>query len=932
MSELRYRRLFEAAKDGILILDAETGMVLDVNPFLTELLGLSHEVFLGRRVWELGIFKDIAANEAKFAELQAKKYVRYDHLPLETADGRKIAVEFVSNVYLENQQKVIQCNIRDNAEHERVDEALRVSEHHTERILNAIPVRVFWKDKNLVYLGCNAAFARDAGFANPKDIIGKDDFQMVWRDQAESYRNDDRKVIEGSCPNLLIEESQTTPEGKTITLLSSKIPLLDSKGEICGVLGTYTDITERKVEQKRIFQLNRLKAILGGVSSAIIHIPEKEKLLAEICQIGVQEGLFKLVWIGKSSPDGFVQVVAKAGVTEYLDGMRLVTRDEPGGRGPTGTAIRENRAVVAHDAYHDASLAPFRGRLQQFGLRYLAAFPIEVAGNVWGSYQVYAPHTDCFDDNEISLLTQVCAEISMALTAIYHRENRTKAEAHLRLQSSALEAAANAIVITDSKGVIEWANAAFSRLTGYSLADATGKTPSLLKSGKQDEKFYRNLWGTVSAGKVWTGEIINQRKNGALYTEEMTITPIKNEGDEITHFIAVKHDITARKLLEAQFLRAQRMDSVGTLAGGIAHDLNNALAPILMAMEALKNYVTDAAGLRLLCLVEESAQHGADLVSQVLSFGRGVEGATVKINLNHIANEIQNVIYDTFPKNIQFGFAPNRDVWTVTGDPTHLHQVLTNLCVNARDAMPNGGTLKVTIDNTVLDEVYTGMNPDAKAGAYVLVKVEDNGGGIPPGIQDKIFEPFFTTKEIGKGTGLGLSTTMGIVKSHGGFITVYSEIGKGTTFKVYLPANATSKAAEKVAIEKAQLPRGSGETVLLVDDEERVRIIAQNTLERFGYRVLLAANGAEALGVYAQNREQIAVVLTDMAMPVLDGLSTIIALKAMNPDVKIIGSSGLASNGDIGKAVGAGIKDFLPKPYTAETMLTILAKALREQA
>ena len=301
------------------------------------------------------------------------------------------------------------------------------------------------------------------------------------------------------------------------------------------------------------------------------------------------------------------------------------------------------------------------------------------------------------------------------------------------------------------------------------------------------------------------------------------------------------------------------------------------------------------------------------------------------VNPIHILHDIQKIIRDTFPKNIHFSFAPSRDLWTVTGDPTQLHQVFTNLCVNARDAMPDGGTLSVTMGNAVLDDVYAGMNPDSKPGAYVMVKVMDTGTGIPPKIAERIFEPFFTTKEIGKGTGMGLSTTMAIVKSHGGFITVYSEMGKGTTFKVYLPANTTSKAAETTHTKQAPIPHGNGELVLVVDDEKHIRSIAQKTLERFGYRVLLAANGAEAVALYAQNREEIAIVLTDMAMPVMDGASTLVALRAMNPHVKAVASSGLTVNGENTQAFGAGFKHFIPKPYTAEAMLNILAEALREQ-
>jgi len=616
--------------------------------------------------------------------------------------------------------------------------------------------------------------------------------------------------------------------------------------------------------------------------------------------------------------------VAKAGTTEYLDGLRLVTtNNEPAGCGPTGTAIRENRIVVVDDAYDDPSMAPWSGRLRQYGLRYVAAFPIQVTGEVWGSFQVYTAQTHFFEETGISLMTQVCEEISLALTAIYHDANRKQAEAQRRLQSSALEAAANAIVISDSKGRIEWANTAFATLTGYSVGEAVGKTFDLLRPEKHEKEVYANLWNTILAGKVWNGEVIDQRKDGSIFTDETTITPIRDSEGGITHFISVKQDITARKALEAQFLRAQRMESIGTLAGGIAHDLNNGLAPILMAVEVLKPQVGDEAGQKLLELVTSSVDHCSALVRQVLTFARGAEGRSVTINPPHLLNEIQSIIYDTFPKNIEFIANWKRGGWILTGDPTHLHQVLINLCVNARDAMPHGGTLKVSMENAVVDELYAGMNAYATAGDYVLIQVEDTGTGIPFEIRDRIFEPFFTTKEIGKGTGLGLSTTMGIVKSHGGFIDLSSETGKGSTFKVYLPANTETKAAQKGNAGGPSLPRGNGEIILLVDDEERLRTVAQSALEHFGYRVLTASNGAEAVAIYAQKREEIAIVLTDMAMPVMDGPATIAALRAVNPEVNVIASSGVALAAEV------GVRHFVPKPYTAETMLAVLEQALR---
>lgn len=297
----------------------------------------------------------------------------------------------------------------------------------------------------------------------------------------------------------------------------------------------------------------------------------------------------------------------------------------------------------------------------------------------------------------------------------------------------------------------------------------------------------------------------------------------------------------------------------------------------------------------------------------------------MEVQVRHLLRDVEKIATDTFAKDIRVRTIIPSDLWTVAGDPTQLHQVLLNLCVNARDAMPNGGSLTISAENLALDAHYVAMNPEAHVGPYVFVTVEDNGMGITPEVMTKIFDPFFTTKELGKGTGLGLSTSLGIVRSHGGFIRVYSEPGRGTTFKVYLPAKTESSAAEAEA-EAEELPRGNDELILVVDDEASVRQITQQTLEAFGYRVVVAADGAEALAIYARKGTEIAAVLTDMMMPIMDGPATIRVLRRLNPQLRVIAASGLAANGHVAEAASLGVKHFLPKPYTAETLL----KALRD--
>jgi PAS domain S-box-containing protein len=491
------------------------------------------------------------------------------------------------------------------------------------------------------------------------------------------------------------------------------------------------------------------------------------------------------------------------------------------------------------------------------------------------------------------------------------------------------------LVDSNVQGVMFWkvdggitgANGAFLNIVGHTreeleagLLDWLAMTPE-----KYANLDHRSLSDLAATGACAPFEKEFIRKDGSLVPVLVGAATFEDNPQEGVCFVI---DLTERKNIEAQFLRAQRTEGIGTLAAGIAHDLNNMLAPVLMAVESLKIMAKEEDDLNLIEILRENTQRAAGLVMQVLSFARGVEGKRIMVNPILLLQDLLKMVRDTFPKSINVNFNPARDLWTVTGDPTQIHQVFLNLFVNARDAMPGGGTLTVTMRNITVDETYAAMHPGANLGAYVMVKVEDTGSGIPAEIAGKIFEPFFTTKEFGKGTGLGLSTSLAIVKSHGGFIHVHSEMGKGTKFEIYLPADTAEISATKFADEQPELPRGHGELILVVDDEKAIREIAHRTLEQFGYRVLLAAHGAEAVGLYSLRQSEVAAVLTDMAMPVMDGPALIVALTAINPGVRIIGSSGLESDARLADVTGANIEHFVAKPYTSAEMLRVLHTVL----
>jgi PAS domain S-box-containing protein len=624
---------------------------------------------------------------------------------------------------------------------------------------------------------------------------------------------------------------------------------------------------------------------------------------------------------------------------------------------------------------------------------------------------------------------------------------RERTEDQLRQLSRAVEQSPASIVITNLRGEIEFVSKKFTQITGYTPEEALGVNPRLLQSGHTPAATYRELWNTITSGDEWRGEFLNRKKNGELFWETAVISPVRDAEGRITHYLAVKEDVTAhrrakerileqaalldqtqdailvlnaerriayanqaaanlyhrssallvgqlgdkvlfpdepqrcaevcqltsergswsgeirvgqfkpqyiqsrwtrvprpagstsflitntdvteRRLLEQRVLRSQRMESLGTLAGGVAHDLNNVLAPILMSLEFLRPLAATGGNKQveeILEMLHASAQRGADIVRQLLIFGRGVEGQRAELQPRTLLKEITKLVKGTFPKDIRLQTVFPEELWTVHGDPTQIHQMLLNLCVNARDAMPQGGDLTITAANQMLDETDAAQSPEARPGSYVVIGVADTGMGIPADLLDRIFEPFFTTKDAGKGTGLGLSTVLGIAKSHGGFLRVESRVATGSHFRLYLPALNCDSMLQSSA-PKESLPGGNGELILLVDDEEVVRKVGQKMLETCGYRVLTASNGAEGIVQFSKQQDDIDAVVTDIHMPVMDGAAMIAVLRRLSPGVPIIATSGLPGK-DRPIPTDCTRETFIDKPFQAEQLLDALRKAL----
>ena len=548
---------------------------------------------------------------------------------------------------------------------------------------------------------------------------------------------------------------------------------------------------------------------------------------------------------------------------------------------------------------------------------------------------------------ETALLTRAGHEISVSQVLIAHKNTRgevefistiardinenKRAEAVLREQAAMLDQAPDAIVVCDLNRAIRFWYKGAERIYGWTAEEARGKLfCDLLKPEDTHGKLEELIAEFFKTGE-WRGELRFRTKAGREIINDCLWTLVRDDDGRDQSILIIHTDITEKKKLEEQFLRAQRMESIGTLASGIAHDLNNVLSPILLATRILYLKFTDDDSQKILGTLRRSAERGADLVRQVLTYARGTDGERVLLQPRHLIHEVVRMLQDTLPKSIAVKQQLPASLWAITGDPTQLYQVVMNLCVNARDAMAEGGVLSICAENTSLDAGVVKSNLDASPGDFVVINVADTGMGIPPDIRSKIFEPFFTTKIAGQGSGLGLATVLGIVKSHHGFIDFESEVGRGTSFKIYLPA-VKNKVVPELEREAKELPRGKGETILIVDDEVEILQMTSETLAAYGYQTLMAKGGDDAVQQCRQSSTQIDLVLVDMMMPRKDGITTIQELKRLIPTLKIITTSGLADSQKLAEATALGASAFLDKPCPPSKMIQTIASVLRSKS
>ncbi len=504
------------------------------------------------------------------------------------------------------------------------------------------------------------------------------------------------------------------------------------------------------------------------------------------------------------------------------------------------------------------------------------------------------------------------------------------AEELVRKLSRAVEQSADTVMITNRSGIIEYVNPAFEALTGYMRDEACGKSPRILKSGEQDAETYQEMWKTILTGNAHRGIFVNRKKNGELYYVEQSICPVRDADGQITHFISNGRDLTDRLRLEAQLLQAQKMDAIGRLAGGVAHDFNNLLTIITsyseLAMDAVPKDSPLESKIQEILL---AARRAAKLTRQLLAFSRKQPQALRVVELNPVIEGIAKTLPHLIGEDIEFSFLPGAGLGRVRVDALQIEQVLMNLAANARDAMPEGGHLRIETSKMDLDGEYIHGKPAViPSGSYALITVSDDGAGIPQEALPHIFEPFYTTKPSGKGTGLGLATVYGIVKQNKGFIWVYSEPGSGSVFKIYLPFAAEATLPKEVEGAKTECVTRGSETLLLVEDEYAVRQASAEFLRLQGYQVIEAKDGLDALTVASRHPSKIDIVVSDVVMPNMSGGELAKALARVRPDARFLFVSGYAGKTILDHKVVDLETNFLQKPYSLKQLSAKIRAAL----
>ena len=873
-AEERYRNIVELTPDAIFT-HSENRIDYINSAGLRLLRAGDRSEVIGRSPLELfdGASRDLI--RGRIAELMEKPcQVPWHEQKLLAFDGTIIDVEAAASSYLENGKMLIQVVCRDMTRRKRAEAEMRRSADLLQAVVDGTTDAIFVKDIQGRYLLVNHATAEFAGIP-ASEILGHDDTRIFNPDDAEKVMACDRMVRESG--KAMATELQLSLAGINRIFLGTVGPYLDGTGGIIGSIGTFHDITERKKAEEDIERANSLlNATLESTADGILVVDAEGKVAS-------YNRKFLELW--RIPPDLIESNDDHRVIQSILDQLESPER-----------FLAKVEKLYQHPEMDSWDELKFRdGRLFE---RYSQPQRIgdKIVGRVWSFRDI--------------------------------SERKRAEESNARL-AKAVDQASEMILITDTKGVIRYVNPSFERTTGFTKEEAFGKNPRILKSGKQTADFYRQMWNTLNKGEVWSGHMTNRRKDGTLFEEEATISPILDTEGKILNFVAVKRDVSREYELQEQFRQAQKMEAVGKLAGGVAHDFNNILGTIMMQAELAAMDPQLTRGMReALDEIRADAMRAANLTRQLLLFSRQQNIQMRDVDLNDVVSNVSRMLQRIIGEDISLTLDLDPQPLPLKGDPGTLEQVMLNLAVNARDAMPAGGKLTITTGHAVVGADGAQAHPEARPGPHVFVETSDNGVGIPLDILPRIFDPFFTTKDVGKGTGLGLATVFGIVKQHGGWINVRSNPGHGTTFRIHLPLHEPSGKPEP-APPAPSIPHGGNETILVTEDEPSLRSLICQILQRGGYQVIEAANCACAMDAWSEAGGRISLLLTDIVMPGgMTGMQLATRLKAEDPELRIILMTGYSVDFSGLESEMPESAKFLQKPFVPDQLLATVAQAL----
>ncbi len=829
-SERRYRALADNSLTGICV--HQDGTFVYVNDRFSEMVGYAKDELIGASAYEIIIPEDRDLVEGRARARLSGFYVppQYEFRVL-TKNGQVKWLEMWSTVISNNGSRAILANLVDITERKQVEKSLSESEAKFRLLVNDAPVGILLVARDGKILDVNKKLVEILGSPSPEATKELNMLTFPLLVKAGISGLVKRCMEEGR--QISSELPYTSKWGKNIFLRTILTPILDSTGNVTGCQALMEDFTPRKEAEMSLAESERkLRDIVEHSTNLFYsHTPDH-----------------KLTYLSSQTRQ-FFDCEPHEAMTEWTN---LVSDNPINKEGLEHT----NRAIMTGQVQppYELELTGTKGRI------------------VWAEVH----------ESPVVVDGKVIAIVG-SLTNITRRK---KSELARRRLATAVEQAAEAVVITSPQGIIEYVNPSFERMSGFSRKEVLGQPTSLLQDYENDPSLYDELQNTLANGRNWSGHLSNRRKDGTIYQEDLTISPVRDSYGKITNFVAIKRDISQEIALQRQLLQAQKMEAIGTLAGGIAHDFNNLLQVTMGFSEILLQDKEESnPEFADLQKIIQAARNGADLVQRLLTFSRKVEPNPTPVRLNHHIRQLGKMLGRTIPKmiNIELNLADDLDM--INADPTQVEQIIMNLAINARDAMPDGGTLSLETRNVALDAVFCQKHPGAMPGEFVMFHISDTGHGMDADTLQHLFEPFFTTKELGRGTGLGLAVVYGIVEQHGGYIACESQPGLGTSFRIYLPAMRIEKGpdSEKIAI----MPAVGTETILLVDDEEFVRDLAERILGKAGYTVLTASNGREALEMFRKQKQEISLVILDLIMPEMGGKQCLWELMKINPDLKV---------------------------------------------